>query len=537
MTKKTGSPGRSRRGTRGSGAGRAGRLALRIAAGVFLLALVLAAAASFAMHRILVTGKVKKWVSSEPEKLRLEYASASGWFPWAVRVRGLELRSRDPNVEWWFSIDDARFSFSPLALLGRRFHVTKLRGTGFQYRLRVRAAPPEASAGHMAALPEIPGFGARPKPPPEEAAPTPNAPQDPDGAPSAPASATAASDSHPFRIQIDDLSIDAVREVWIDIYRYAGGTGSVTGSFSLHPPVRARIGPARVRLEKGDLTLGRDTISRGGSFEAGVTIREFDPRLVRGDAVWPYISGKASLDGPLGDLAFLNHFIGGEPRLSGGAGALRFALDVEKGRGTGAVSLDARNVAARYKEASIRGRVGVAGRIVSWDMEKNAIDLSGTRIELKDISSGGAPGPDSRNWWGRFDLKTADVKPGRAAAFRTQVAVKCRDARPLFTLFEVGLPGWARGVLELEGLDASAKVGLGKNTTELEDLDASGGGFRVRGRYRDRPSSKRGAFLLEKGVLAVGLEIEGPKSSLKLLGARAWFAGQPAEAATSPPRR
>jgi len=131
------------------------------------VAVAFAIAGSFTLHRILSTGKVREWVNAHPEKLRLEYASADGWTPWAVHVHGLELRSRDPNVEWWMRIEDATFSFAPLPLLAHRFHVTRLRGTGLTYRLRLRQDPAKTEAAHFAAVPSIPGFPARPDPPGE----------------------------------------------------------------------------------------------------------------------------------------------------------------------------------------------------------------------------------------------------------------------------------------------------------------------------------------------------------------------------------
>src|ERR1700674_5116415 len=90
---------------------RSARWALWAAGAALLFAILLTAGASFALHRILATGRIKRWVNGSPEKLRLEYASASGWFPWDVRVRGLEMRMRDPTVEYYFRIDDARLSF------------------------------------------------------------------------------------------------------------------------------------------------------------------------------------------------------------------------------------------------------------------------------------------------------------------------------------------------------------------------------------------------------------------------------------------
>src|ERR1700736_5953625 len=125
-------PGPKRPAARGARAARIVWIGLAVAAG---LAILLALVGSIFLHRILASGKIKEWVNKEPEKLRIEYVSASGWNPWAVHVRGLELRSRDPNIEFWFRIENARFSFSPLQLLAHRFHVGRLTGSGLTYRL------------------------------------------------------------------------------------------------------------------------------------------------------------------------------------------------------------------------------------------------------------------------------------------------------------------------------------------------------------------------------------------------------------------
>jgi hypothetical protein len=134
----------------------------------------------------------------------------------------------------------------------------------------------------------------------------------------------------------------------------------------------------------------------------------------------------------------------------------------------------------------------------------------------------GEPGPDSRDWWGRFDLPSADIVSGRTPPFEASVGLRARDARPLFTLFEVGLPGWARGVMKLEGFDGKARVGFGANYTSVQGLDASGGAFHLKGRYLARKTGN-GAFLLESGALNLGVEIDSGKPKLKLLGAKTWF--------------
>ncbi len=498
--------------------GRAGRITLWIAGGVLLLLILIALGASIALHRILTAGKIKEWANKDPEELRIEYASASGWVPWNVRVTGFELRNRDPNVEFYFRLDEARLSFSVLGLLSHKLHFTRVQGSGLDYRLRVRPDPSQKAAEHFAALAPIPGFPEKPllvgAPPP--------APLDRADAPApAPASASDSSSSRPFELDFDNLHIDGVRQVWIDIYRYRGG-GTLDGSFDILSGRHVQVGPARLSLSRGDLTLGKNVIARRATLEVNAVIDQYDPRQLQGNAVWPRISGRIRLDGPLAGLEFVNYFTGGEPRLSGGAGTVHLAADVEKGIGKAKLATTSRGVLAKYRKSDLRSDATIRIKIDPWTFEKDRMDLSGSRIELTHATEGGV-GPDSRDWWGKFDLPSASIDARRAAAFQTRLSLSCRDARPLFTLFDTSLPGWARGIFKLEGLEATGRVAIGKRLLDIEQLDAKGGVFRIRGRLRDTAGSKKGAFLVEGGLLNVGLEIDGPSSKLKLLGAKSWY--------------
>lgn len=537
-TKKTKARSARRNASGGGGAGgsRGWRIGLRVALGVLALLVLVAAGMSVALHRILTTATLRGWVNGDPEKLRLEYSSASGWFPWDVRVRDLELRARDPNVEWYLRMDEARVAIAPFELLGRRLRFTSVHAKGLSFRLRVRVPPSEASAAHFAALPPIPGYPARPLR--DESKDSVASPALPPGS-SPPSRPSPPPSSRPLHITVTGLDVEGLREVWIDIWRLHGrdgapATGRLVGSFDLFPHQRASVGPTHLELRDAFLSLGPQTIAAPVTFSTDASIRTFDPRTVGGNDVWPYISGRARLDGSLSGLEFLNHFLRNspEPRLSGGAGKIATEITIENGKGRGTMTMASHGVSAQYDKAHITADAAARVVIHEWDLQHDRIDISGTRISL-DHAMAGEPGPDSRDWWGRFDLASADVRGGRPGVFRADVSAHCRDARPLFTLFQVGLPGWARGVLKLEGLDARAKIGLGSSYTDVEGLDATGGAFRIRGDYRERKAARSGAFLLETGEhgLALGLEIEGSGSRLKLLNARKWFEERGAAAA------
>jgi hypothetical protein len=149
------------------------------------------------------------------------------------------------------------------------------------------------------------------------------------------------------------------------------------------------------------------------------------------------------------------------------------------------------------------------------------MEISGSRIALSNFVTTGTA-HDERDWWGRFDIPSGRIHDGLSA----QTAVSCRDARPLYTLFGAKLPGWAEGIFKLEGLKATGRIRLASRLLDMENLEASGGKFHIAGLYRQKGKDRHGAFLVETGILAVGISIDGPSSSVKIFGARKWFTEQ-----------
>ncbi len=486
----------------------------RLWLGLSLAAVGFVLAAFAAVHVALARGMVPRWVNSDPEGFLLGYESASSWVPGVVHVRGLTLRGSDPNVQWSARMEDATIQISLWDLLFRRFHVTRLRAQGLTFRLRERMGANEADPAHAALLPAISGFSDPPR-------------RDARVGPAPPA---AGAPARYWTVLIENLTADPAPEIWIDIYRFRG-QGRVTGSFLIHPHARVWVGPAAVRLLAGDITLGAgQPLLTGSSGTFETVIAPYDPDRVRGNDVWPLIQGAARAHGRLSDLRFLNHFLrfSREPRLHGGGGAATIDLRFLRGIGTGRVDFEAPRVAAAYGHASLTGRAVGHFAIRRWDQQHGELDLSGSRVDFADVATADAAGitHGPRNWWGRFELPEARLTSGLDALAR----VTCRDARPLYTLLGANLPGWAQGILKLDGLEASARVRLGHGLVDVRGLDAKGGKFHLAGLYRESGADRRGAFLLETGPLAVGVEIAGGASHVKLLGARSWFEGARAAA-------
>jgi hypothetical protein len=473
---------------------------------VVLAAIALVAASFAAAHLIVSTRILRDWVNTAPEELLLDYESGSSWVPGIIRLRGLTLRGSDQNVQWWFRMEEANISVSLVDLLRKRFHATSVRARGLVFRLREKVEKAELSPPHMARVPKIPGFADPPlkisteQPPPAPVA-----------------------GKRYWTVFVEDLAADPAQEIWIELYRFSGHA-QVTGSFSIRPHVEARVGPAAVRFLTGALTLGeKEPLLKSATGLGTCVIEAFDPERVRGTHVWPYISGRMQMDGGLADLAFLHYFLRESkgPQLIGGAGRASSNVEFDHGIGRGEARFEAHGVTARYNKGALSGDAAGTLAVTKWDMERNILDISGSHVDLSDIATSDTA-HDERDWWGHFQFQSGQLHEG----LKARTAVEARDARPLYTLFRADLPGWAQGILKLDGIHSTARLQLGSDLVEIRGLEAQGGKFHIAGEYEQKANLVRGVFLVETGVLALGMEIDAGASHLHLLGARKWFEGR-----------
>jgi hypothetical protein len=450
---------------------------------------------------LLSGGRLRSWINTTPETTLLDWDEAVSTVPGRLQVKNLKIRGSDVNVQWIIRLAEARVDYSVLALLTRTFRVSAVRGSGLTFRLRQKLEPADVSEAKVALLPPIDGFSDPPlrRPEPEVAA--------DDG-------------GRPWTVDVRGIAIDRFEEIWLDVQRF-DGRARVTGRFLLRPGQRARVGPATVEFADGRLGIGRDpvAVAVAGSLES--SIAEWDPRRVHGDAVWRNVTAGIRLRGRSEGLEFLNYFVrsASEPRFSGGRGSMSLAGAIEEGRASGDWDLTSRSGEARLEKTSLMGDVEAHVHVARWNLEKGPMVLDSSRLRLSDVVAAGMD--RSLGWWGRFDLPKASVDDGRLSG---RVEARCRDARPLFAIFSVDLPRWARSLLEMEGLEASAEVQLSRARTRVHDLIAEGEKLRILGEYDRRGENRRGVFLIDGGTIDVGVRLHEGGAGVRLLGAKSWFA-------------
>jgi hypothetical protein len=471
-----------------------------------LLALVLApplslAGFAFAANRLLSGPALRRLINEDPESLTLDYDEAKSGWPGHLRLRNLRIRGSDQNVQWIIRLDTARVDYSVLALLRRTFRAERVLGSGLSFRIRNKLTQPEAKSADASVLPPVPGFADPPLRAPEVQGPAPL--------------------RNPWRVDVRGISIGDFDDIWIDAFHFRGAA-RVDGSFFLRPGLLARIGPARVTVESGRMEIGRAQEDLAVSGTIAAAFAPYEPFRVHGSEVWKTVRGEVRLDARFDRLESFAHLLRRSPgtRLIDGNGTGTIRGTIESGIAKGRVRLAVENGSVHRRDLGLRGDADATLVIRRWNLMSGPLDVSGSTLALKDIRSSGSD--DSWRWWGRFEIPSGRIDERTSA----KIEARSKDARPLLALFESELPKWTRGLLELEDFDGSARVGLGPSFASVEDLDVNGGNSRIRGRYRREGPSREGVFLIESGTLAVGLELAGEATKLKLLGAKKWFEGE-----------
>ncbi len=101
---------------------------------------------------------------------------------------------------------------------------------------------------------------------------------------------------------------------------------------------------------------------------------------------------------------------------------------------------------------------------------------------------------------------------------------KVQDARPLLAVLGAPLPGWTKPLVNLKNLAGGANATLGPSVVRIQGLDMEGDTFHIQGNYVREKGKTDGAFLIESGILSVGVELDGTKAKVRPLFAKQWYA-------------
>jgi hypothetical protein len=288
----------------------------------------------------------------------------------------------------------------------------------------------------------------------------------------------------------------------------------------------------RLALELADFHLQREGYGRPHVRGRGLRIEAVSPEPRVGRLFDPL---RVAIELPRAEvprLAFYNAYL---PRQAGfeltsGSGVMtgRFQAASPDWKGSGDLRLTAPGIGARFEGKPLRGDLQLHTRLRQVDLKSRRFDISGSQIELTDVRMQGG---GAEEWWVRAHLDQALLLPGQPIFLRAKVESTLSDVRPVFIFFAPEgrnrLVRWVDGLLDVQGVGATASFTLGDSYVDVADLAIAGGEAQLQGRLRFDDGDKRGVLLASYGRFDVGLELQGAERDWKILRPRKWFAEYP----------
>jgi len=294
--------------------------------------------------------------------------------------------------------------------------------------------------------------------------------------------------------------------------------------------VEARVGEAEARVQA---VLADYEITRRG-FEAphvrgkGLAVTVATPEVTLPPS---FEDGRVEVVIPSAEIPDLTHYQAYLPEaaglaIEGGRGTLeaRFEARAKTGTGAGRLRLTGEDVEVSYRGTGLAGDLDLETRFPRMELGERSFDLDGTRLTVANGRVAG--GEEDEPWSARIELPRGVLEPGREVFLRTDVTAALSDARPVVAVFaeEHPLPAWVLEALDLGEVEDTARIEAGKERVAIEALEAEAEPLRLAGRLTlAAPSKKTGRLLLTYRDLAIGFDLEGGETDLKLLGAREWF--------------
>ncbi len=216
-------------------------------------------------------------------------------------------------------------------------------------------------------------------------------------------------------------------------------------------------------------------------------------------------------------------------KVAGGSGTVSgkvFASTTDNSA-RGELVVNGSGVTLQLGEVTIVSSVEAHAKLKHGNLASGVYDISGTSIDLKDVSIETPNQPDAgtTGWYAALALPEAAVRVGADTFFEADILLRCLDSAPFLTMFaeKRALPDWARKLLTIRDIQGQAHLALGTEKVEITSAAFHGSTYEVLMHIRREHALNYGALFARLGPLSIGVGVDGRAKHIQVVGARQWY--------------
>lgn len=193
----------------------------------------------------------------------------------------------------------------------------------------------------------------------------------------------------------------------------------------------------------------------------------------------------------------------------------------------GTLEVDIVRGALGIHETELEGDFAFRALFRGFDPKTSTLDFSGSSLTMSDVRVSGASA-ETRHWRGEAVLEKATLRlhgpESETPRLDGVLHLDADDARPLLGLvLRDSLPKVFVGLVTMPRLTGYARLHVSPNLVLADGVSASGGDVALRGSYGIYGAESQGAFIVEKGPLSVGIDLDKDGASPHFFNLDAWL--------------
>lgn len=178
----------------------------------------------------------------------------------------------------------------------------------------------------------------------------------------------------------------------------------------------------------------------------------------------------------------------------------------------------------RFHETHLAGDFQVIAGVNGYEPEADVIDVSGSRILMRDVRTEGAAA-ETTAWDGELVLARGALRVGGAPSFDGVVQLRGDDAAPILALaLRNSIPKFLVGLVRAPNLTGRARILVEPGRAALLDVDVRGGDIELAGDYAVASHHARGALTVAKGPFSAGVKLDDEGAHVRFFGLAGWRA-------------
>lgn len=285
------------------------------------------------------------------------------------------------------------------------------------------------------------------------------------------------------------------------------------------PPAQRRLMLQRVQMRgpDGELLLS-DAGAQLDLVQANPTDTLFDPPVIT----------LTMTDAAIPDLQVFNrYFPPGALSLGDGSARLGMGLTVvpDTGHANGALRLESPLARVQVADLPLRGAVLISATLKEADLGSRDVQIEDLRVDLAKVKFPQREGPAVANWWLRVHVPKARANVAMPLLLDGDATLAMSDLRLVLALFgrRGDYPMWLLRLADAGQVDASGRFRFADGQLVLDDASARNRRYSLDARLKLGGQRRDGRMLVKWGPLAVGVDLQGNATKLRLRGASQWY--------------